>query len=772
LPNHHTPDAPPTVDAAARLTEGLRRWRALFVAAFLLTGAVAIVGFVVERRTADSVVLAGTVLRAANTAHLAAWDAESAVRSYLLLADSTAPARSERYREVLRQQLDTLRVLGATDAPQAARLAALDTALAQWDTSFAIPAFTTGVLTRDLAVEGTRRFDAVSHLFEEVIRRESDLRLVRIDALNNVRRVARAILLLALLAVGVAFAWLARELESQAAAARLQGRRLADQAEELEHQAVQLEDQAALLEEQSSELEHRLVEREETNHLLEETATFLDSALESAPIGIAFWDAELRYQRINAALAAINGAPPSVHIGRTLEEMVPALAPILRPMLERVLASGATESDQIIEGETPATGGQRRQWQVTYYPIAAKGRDPVGVGCMVMDVTERSALEEQLRQAQKMEAVGRLAGGIAHDFNNILTIIQSYAEILTTELQEGTTGRAEVDAIRSAADRATALARQLLSFSRREVVIPRDLDVGATVEGMQSILRRLLRQGMEVDLSLSADPLLVRIDQGQLEQVLMNLAINAVDAMPDGGTLRIATRASATLPQPDGEQQRAAAVLEVIDEGTGMLPEVQQRLFEPFYTTKPAGRGTGLGLATTYAIVRDAGGFIRVSSVPGEGSRFEVFLPLSGATQLEPMIRPSPARGFAAAAGETILIVEDEPAIRTALSRVLRANGYRVLEASNGGEALELAAEEPGAIHLLLTDVMMPGIGGKELAERLLAVRPDTRVILMSGYTDDEALRTELGDARHVFLQKPFAARAVSEAVRAMLDAE
>jgi PAS domain S-box-containing protein len=768
-----TPPAEADADAAFRLRDGLRRWRALFVLAFVLIGAVAIAGFTVERRSTAWVLHSGATLRAASAAHLAAWDAESAVRSYLLLADSSAPERGARAAAAMRAQLDTLRALTADDPAQGARLTALDAAIARWDSTFVAVAYGTGVLTRESAVTGTRRFDEVSHLFDEVIGAEADLRLARIERQRTARRVALAVLLLALLASGIAFAWLARELETHAAAARLRGERLAEQADELERQAVQLEAQAAVLEEQAAELAHRLVEREETSRLLEQTATFLDSALESAPIGIAFYDESLRFQRINAELARTNGAPARDHIGRSIEEMIPGLAPTVRPILERVLASGRTETDVVIEGETPGTGGERRRWSATYYPIAARGRDPVGVGCMVMDVTERSALEEQLRQAQKMEAVGRLAGGIAHDFNNILTIIQSYAEILAAELPDAASGRAEVDAIRGAADRATALARQLLAFSRRDVVIPRDVDVGDTVRGMGTIMQRLLRQGIELDLALDPEPLLVTMDQGQLEQVLMNLAINAVDAMPEGGTLRIATRRSATLPQPDGTRDASAAVLEVTDNGTGMDHDVQQRLFEPFFTTKPAGRGTGLGLATTYAIVRDAGGFIRVGSAPNDGSRFEVFLPLSEAARPEPERRPSPAPGTGAARpGETILIAEDEPAIRAALARVLRANGYRVLEAADGTEALRIAGAEPGGIDVLLTDVMMPGMGGMELVRRLRAARPATRVMIMSGYTSDEALRTELGGARSEFLQKPFTARAVSHAVRTLLDAD
>jgi CheY-like chemotaxis protein len=284
---------------------------------------------------------------------------------------------------------------------------------------------------------------------------------------------------------------------------------------------------------------------------------------------------------------------------------------------------------------------------------------------------------------------------------------------------------------------------------------------------MELILRRLLRQGVELRLALGAEPLVVRVDAGQLEQVLMNLAINAVDAMPEGGALTIQT---AAVRAADGAAQ---ARIRVEDTGTGMSEEVQERLFEPFFTTKPAGRGTGLGLATTYAIVHEAGGRIDVVSAPNAGSRFDVMFPTSGEASAEHLRRRTPEHGVVAAReGEVVLLAEDEPAIRSALTRILEAKKYRVLAAANGGEALRLADTEPGPIHLLLTDVMMPGIGGKDLVRRLHELRPDTRVIMMSGYTDDADLRAELGAAKFTFLQKPFAARQVLTAVREVLDAD
>ena len=755
------------------LVEHLRRWRAVFLVAAAVAATLLAVAFTAGRLASERTNHSAAVLRAANAAQRSAWLVESAVRLYGLREDPLAPARAATARSALVSSVAELKELVAQDPAQAARVDQLAGHLDRWDASFVAPILETGAITAAIADAGTVAFEEVSRAFEEVASIESERRLALLAIEQRVAWATFSVLFAALILGGVAFLRTAGSLLGEAERSRAQQRRLEEQAAELEQQARTMEDQASALEEQAAELEHRVEERDETNRLLERTQAFLDSALDSSPLGIGFYDRALRFQRVNEALARVNGVTIEEHIGRSIEEVIPLLAPVIRPILERVLASGRSESDVLVEGETPAAPGVKRRWQVTYYPIARAGQEVVGVGCMVHDVTERSHLEEQLRQSQKMEAVGRLAGGVAHDFNNVLTIIQSYAEVLASELPASSKGREELDAIRSAADRASALARQLLSFSRRQVVIPRVIDVNDVVRGMVSILQRLLRQGIELEISLTAEPALVRLDAGQVEQVLMNLAINAVDAMPSGGVLHIETRVAADTVASDGEPPVPAITLIVRDTGTGMSPEVRERMFEPFFTTKPAGQGTGLGLATTYAIVREAGGDVRVESVPGDGSAFEVLLPARTASEREPVTRPSPIRGVPVTkTNECVLVAEDEPAIRHAISRMLRGHGFRVLEAASGGDALRAAAEEPGRIDLLLTDIRMPGMGGKELVQKLLETRPGTRVILMSGYTDDELLREELGDARHVFLQKPFTARAVVAAVQDLLSAD
>jgi PAS domain S-box-containing protein len=728
--------------------------------------ALAIGGFAADRYTARWAALTGDVLRTATQAQRSVWEAESATRTFLLAGDTSAPARVRAEQDSVARLITRLHALTGDNPPQHQRIDNLATALARWDSTFATPVFEGGPLTRSLALAGTVAFDEVSAHLDDFIAVETALRGERLHAQTLVAWAALFTTLVALGLFGTAAARLTRALQSEAASAHSRQLQIGEQSSELEKQASQLEEQAAQLEGQASELRERIVERDETNRLLRQTATFLDTALESAPFGIAFYDRGLRFQRINEALARINGAPAEAHLGRLIEDMIPALAPAVRPILERVLATGVVETNVVVEGETPARPGDQRRWLATYYPIVRPGEPSGGVGCMILDVTDQQRVEQQLRQAQKLEAVGRLAGGIAHDFNNVLTVIQSYAEVLAFEFDEKGRTSEEVNAIRAAADRATALARQLLAFSRRDVIIPRDVDINAVVLGLDLILRRLLSNGVELALDLAPTPVVVRMDSGQLEQVLMNLAINAADAMPTGGSLTIKTVVAA------GEGGNDEATLTVDDSGHGMTAEVQERLFEPFFTTKPPGRGTGLGLATTYAIVTEAGGTIAVTSSPDSGSRFDITLPVSAAPVAEELRRSSPAPGAITARGdEVILVAEDEPAIRNALSRVLSANGYRVLEASNGGEALRIAAAEPGTIHLLLTDVMMPGIGGKELVQRLRESRPTTRVILMSGYTDDAELRTALGNAAFVFLQKPFAARQVVAAIRDALDA-
>ena len=372
------------------------------------------------------------------------------------------------------------------------------------------------------------------------------------------------------------------------------------------------------------------------------------------------------------------------------------------------------------------------------------------------NVTERKRLEAQLRQSQRLESVGQLAGGIAHDFNNFLSVIRGYARFLVDGLPEDDPLRSDAEAIEEAADRAARLTSQLLVFSRREVVQHTVIDVGGVLSGISSLLDRTLGEDVELHTDVARPLSNVEADPTQIEQVLVNLAVNARDAMPSGGELHIGLKDVET--GPGGAR---AVRLTVRDTGTGMAADVVERAFEPFYSTKPKGQGTGLGLATVYGIVTQAGGTVQIDSTPGVGTTIEVLLP---ATDALPSRASANRDGDGAAAnGATILVVEDEAAVRQLTCRILKREGYRVLEAPDGPRALVTWDEHPGEIDLLLTDVVMPGMSGKELAERL-GIEP----VFMSGYTDDVMLRHGVYGLRLV--QKPFDARTLLGAVRSALD--
>ncbi|MBA4192720.1 MAG: hybrid sensor histidine kinase/response regulator [Planctomycetaceae bacterium] len=387
------------------------------------------------------------------------------------------------------------------------------------------------------------------------------------------------------------------------------------------------------------------------------------------------------------------------------------------------------------------------------------------------DVTERRQIEDQYRQAQKMEAFGQLAAGVAHDFNNLLTIINGYSDMLSEELLQTDSHRVMSVEIREAGGRAAALTAQLLAFSRKTIIEPKILNLNELVEQTGKLLNRLI--GEDIKLTLKIAPTLhrVRADQSQIEQVIMNLALNARDAMPKGGHLTIETKniesvVTASLLAPTAQSEQFVQV-SVSDTGTGMTDEVKAKIFEPFFTTKGVGKGTGLGLATVYGIVKQAGGQIEVNSTLGTGTTFTVQLPAVSILSSEP--RPSglvsPARGT-----ETILLVEDEQAVRKYTRQALEKQGYKVLEAASGVEAIHVAEKHTGPIHLLVTDVVMPGMGGRDLSEAIRARLPEVRVLFMSGYTDDAVVRHGVVDATDAFLQKPFAPLALARKVRAILD--
>ncbi len=404
------------------------------------------------------------------------------------------------------------------------------------------------------------------------------------------------------------------------------------------------------------------------------------------------------------------------------------------------------------------------------------GGRPAGRVWSFRDVTERHHLEAQLRQAQKMEAVGQLAGGVAHDFNNALTVIGGHCELMLLREDFPESLRQDAEVIAAAADRAAGLTRQLLAFSRRQMLRPVVLDLNELVERLAPMLRRLLGEDIAVVTSHGTGNTHVQADAAQLEQVVLNLAVNARDAMPEGGMLSIGVvggRDVRTEVENLGFEVAPGRYVQLIvrDTGTGIPKELQPRIFEPFFTTKEAGRGTGLGLATVYGTVKQSGGYITLESEAGRGAAFTVALP-----EADPVATPQgdsrhSARGREAKGTETVLLAEDEDSLRALGTRILTDGGYAVLAARDAREAIEQEERHAGPIHLLVTDVVMPGVSGRMLIEQIRARRPGIRVLYMSGHTDDEIVRRGVLDADVPFLGKPFSPWMLLQAVRRVLDA-
>jgi len=389
------------------------------------------------------------------------------------------------------------------------------------------------------------------------------------------------------------------------------------------------------------------------------------------------------------------------------------------------------------------------------------------------DVTERRALEEQFRQAQKMEAVGRLAGGVAHDFNNLLMVVSGYTEVLLEHLDQRDPMLPKVQAIQQAADRATTLTRQLLAFSRKQLLELKVVDVNAIVTDMERLLRPLIGENIELTTRLTPNVGHTRADAGQLEQVIMNLVVNAKDAMPEGGKIIIQTSEAdqdSSKREHSLIQPGSYILLSVLDTGAGMDKETQSRIFEPFFTTKEKGKGTGLGLSTVYGIVKQSGGYIFAQSEPGSGSNFQIYLPRvpDPAEHVGLEKHPQGPTG----GSETVLLVEDEDSVRELVRETLKARGYSVLEAGDGIAGLSVAETQPGTIDILITDVVMPGMSGRELAKRVTALRPQIKVLYLSGYTEDAIIHEGALEAGTSFLQKPFTLHALARKVREVLRGE
>ena len=490
--------------------------------------------------------------------------------------------------------------------------------------------------------------------------------------------------------------------------------------------------------------------------------------VEFAPIGIYRSNPAGQFLSVNSALVRMLGYDSSDQVLQLdMGRDVYADTAERERLLDRDTYSDRQYDD--VEATWKRKDGRLLQVQLSVRAVRNAASQVDYYETFVRDVTDQRRLQQQLTQSQKMEAIGRLAGGVAHDFNNLLTVITSYSDLVFQDLPPDDPRRDDVDQVRKAADGAAALTRQLLAFSRQQVLEPKVIDLNSVVDNLKKILQRVIGEDVELTTVLTGDLAAVKADVSQIEQILMNLAVNARDAMPTGGKLTIETTNVDYDPerQQRSDGSRKFVMLAVTDTGTGMDEATKAKIFEPFFTTKQPGKGTGLGLATVYGIVTQAGGCIWVYSELGHGTSFKIYLPQVDAVATTAAVaRVDLPRGT-----ETVLLVEDAAGVRAVATQVLQRQGYRVLEASDGEDALHLAARHQGAIDLVLTDVVMPRVGGRELAERLLAVRPDTRVLYMSGYTDDSVVRHGILEGGVAYLQKPFSPEGLARRVREVLDA-
>ena len=503
--------------------------------------------------------------------------------------------------------------------------------------------------------------------------------------------------------------------------------------------------------------------------------------VERAPLGSFLNDAAGNTIYCNPRLAAIFGRPADeIVAGKWRDAVHPGDQ---EPLLAACMAFYAADDDEMqYDYRIVRPDGAIRDLVVEQVRLRTLDGSTEGYIGIIDDVTEHRVLEEQLRQSQKLEAVGRLAGGVAHDFNNLLTVIANYGQFLKQELPPGTRGRADLEELLGATRRATSLTRQLLTFGRKQPTSPKLLAPNDVISGVEDMLRRLIGEHIALVTDLEPDAGRVLVDPGQLEQILVNLAVNARDAMPTGGLLTIETAAvalsAADIMQPDPDGAMPALIgrpgehvlIRVTDTGLGMDDETQSRVFEPFFTTKPQGHGTGLGLATIYGIVAEAGGRLCLRSAQGSGTTVEVYLP----RQCEELVVDHHAPPEALHAdqmrhgSETVLVAEDEAAVRESVRRILERAGYRVIEARHGADALLLWRERRDEIALVLTDLVMPEMRGVELAAALRESAPDTKVVYMSGYASDSARATMSPD--DLLLAKPFDADTLLRVVRDALD--
>jgi PAS domain S-box-containing protein len=489
----------------------------------------------------------------------------------------------------------------------------------------------------------------------------------------------------------------------------------------------------------------------------------LSRLLGSMREGIQVLDRQWRYVYLNQAAVEHSRREAEDLIGKRMTEAYPGIAST--PMFAQLQRCMDDRVPSAMQNEFHYPDGAVRSFELHIEPWED------GVMVLSIDVTEIRKTEAQLRHSQKMEAVGRLAGSVAHDFNNLLSVILGYSSMLLSDLKPVDPIRGDIDMIRIAGEKAAGLTRQLLAFSRQQVLAPRVLDLNEVVQGSEQMLTRLLGEDIELVMRYESSLSLVRVDPGQIDQVVMNLCLNARDAMPNGGKLTVET-SDVVLDESYAAKHFDVTtgpyvMLAVSDTGCGMDQETQSHIFEPFFTTKGPGKGTGLGLSTVFGIVRQSNGHIWVYSEPGKGSSFKIYLPRAAGQEidLEEFVVPMTLDGT-----ETILLVEDQDEVRRVAREILVRRGYQVIAAQSAGEALLASERHPSIIHLLLTDVIMPQMSGRELAQRLLPLRPEMKVLYMSGYTDNAIVYHGILDSGLPYVQKPLVPETLARRVREVLD--
>jgi two-component system cell cycle sensor histidine kinase/response regulator CckA len=517
-----------------------------------------------------------------------------------------------------------------------------------------------------------------------------------------------------------------------------------------------------------------ITERKRANRALVESHSLLTAIVEGTADAVSVKDTEGRYLMMNAAGARMTGRTVPEVIGSRDVDLFPAEAAEAIMQRDRdVMASGISQTSEL---KIKLDGVKRTLISTRSVYRDAEG-NAVGLVATGTDVTDLKRMEDELRQAQKMEAVGRLASGVAHDFNNMLTVIDADTQMLLDRLEPGDPNRELVDEIREASQRGGGLTSQLLAFTRKQILQSRQVDLGALLRNLLQLLRRVIGEDVTIELTQAPDLGPINVDPGQLEQAIVNLAVNARDAMPGGGRLTIEAR-NVDLDAARAAQLELApgryVVLLMTDTGAGMDEATLARAFEPFFTTKPLGRGTGLGLAMVYGFVRQSGGHVAVESEVGNGTQLAIHLPHAATKALEAQPTPAPPEDDALVFGtETVLLVEDEDAVRNVSKRVLQSRGYNVLDARDGRDALSFSRQYSGPIHLLVTDVVMPRMGGRELADALSRERPSIRVLFVSGYPEQATLHVQRDGAAHTspFLPKPFTQVELARKIRGTLDA-